>query len=258
MSAPAKRTIQRFGWVPDITDFRDQEVTVRLKSMSALPDQVDLRKGFTPMEDQGPIGSCVGCSVVSALEFYDKRNDGHYTNRSRLFAYYEARVVLGTQDWDSGAMIRDAVKVAQKIGVPREVLWRYNIDRFAEKPDQKAYDDAAQSMRKVTSYARVMGLQSMLTTLATYNPVIFGFAVYESFLSPQVEMRGIVDMPDINGEAMVGGHAVVAVGYDMKAERVWCRNSWGPKWGVKGYFSLPFEYVDEDNGLADDFWLIRA
>jgi C1A family cysteine protease len=55
-------------------------------------------------------------------------------------------------------------------------------------------------------------------------------------------------------ERMLGGHAVMAAGYDQPKKRLLVRNSWGRGWGQKGYFSLPFAYLEE---LADDFWTIR-
>jgi C1A family cysteine protease len=41
------------------------------------------------------------------------------------------------------------------------------------------------------------------------------------------------------GEATIGGHAVVAVGYSDPQSHVIVRNSWGPSWGDCGYFYLP-------------------
>jgi C1A family cysteine protease len=60
-----------------------------------------------------------------------------------------------------------------------------------------------------------------------------------------------------SSESLVGGHAVCAVGYDDKAKRILVRNSWGPKWGQGGYFTMPYDYV-ADRNLSDDFWTIRA
>jgi len=55
----------------------------------------------------------------------------------------------------------------------------------------------------------------------------------------------------------LGGHAVMAVGYDDSAERVFVRNSWGADWGIKGYFTTPYDYISNDN-LADDLWTVRG
>jgi C1A family cysteine protease len=85
---------------------------------------------------------------------------------------------------------------------------------------------------------------------------VFGFSVYESFESATVAKSGVLNMPK-PGERQVGGHAVCAVGYDDAAKRVLVRNSWGPAWGKKGYFTMPYDYVANRN-LSDDFWTVRA
>lgn len=93
----------------------------------------------------------------------------------------------------------------------------------------------------------------MLACLVEGYPFVFGFSVYESFESERVTRTGIVYMPK-KGEKMLGGHAVMAVGYDQREKRFLVRNSWGSGWGMGGYFTIPFEYLET---LADDFWTIR-
>ena len=82
------------------------------------------------------------------------------------------------------------------------------------------------------------------------------WTVYASFESPEVAKTGIVPMPSTN-EQVVGGHAVMAVGYDDSTREFIVRNSWGTTWGIKGYFMMPYAYLMDTN-LADDFWTIRT
>jgi C1A family cysteine protease len=91
--------------------------------------------------------------------------------------------------------------------------------------------------------------------LAAGYPFVFGFTVYESFESASVAKTGVVPYPS-TGEKVLGGHAVLAVGYDDASQRFIVRNSWGPGWGMKGYFTIPYSYLT-DNNLSDDFWTIR-
>jgi C1A family cysteine protease len=95
----------------------------------------------------------------------------------------------------------------------------------------------------------------MRTCLADGFPFVFGFTVYENFESRQVARTGVLNMPQ-QAERVVGGHAVMAVGYIDAAKRFIVRNSWGTAWGKKGYFSMPFDYL-VDSDLAADFWTIR-
>ena len=61
-------------------------------------------------------------------------------------------------------------------------------------------------------------------------------------------------MPEKN-ESMLGGHAVMAVGYYDADERFIVRNSWGSRWAKSGYCFMPYAYLADSN-LSDDFWQI--
>ncbi len=66
---------------------------------------------------------------------------------------------------------------------------------------------------------------------------------------------GNMPMPK-SGENPIGGHAVLAVGYDNEDRVFIVRNSWGEGWGDAGYFYMPYAYLLDDN-LSDDLWTIR-
>lgn len=241
---------RRYTWRPDLPDVRDH---IYQAPLAPLPEHVDLRPGCSPVEDQGNLGSCTAQAIVGALEYLDRRDDHRYVNRSRLMLYYEERKREGTLDIDSGAMIRTGVKAATKVGVCAETLWPYRISRYREAPSKAAYADA--DKRRIAEYQRITSLSAMRGALAAGFPVVFGFSVYESFESARVEATGLVPMPR-GGEALLGGHAVLAVGYDDPSKRVIFRNSYGPRWGMAGYGTLPYAYVTDRN-LSDDFWCVR-
>ena len=121
------------------------------------------------------------------------------------------------------------------------------------KPSASCYKEALKHI--ITSYNRIMTLDEMRACLAEGFPFVFGFTVYESFETQKVAQTGVVNMPK-SGEKQVGGHAVLAVGYKDSAKRFIVRNSWSDKWGMKGYFTIPYDYV-ADRNLSDDFWTIR-
>jgi C1A family cysteine protease len=151
-------------------------------------------------------------------------------------------------------MIRDGIKSVASQGVCPEPEWPYLISKFTEKPPAKAYQDA-QSDRAVSYQSLVQDLSQMRGCLASGYPFVFGFTVYESFESPAVAQTGHVPMPGPS-ERAVGGHAVVAVGYDDASQTFLVRNSWGAGWGMAGYFTMPYTYLVQP-GLADDLWTIR-
>jgi C1A family cysteine protease len=205
------------------------------------------------VENQGALGSCTGNALAGALEFLERKDGVPFKDLSRLFIYYNERVIEHTVNSDSGAMIRDGIKSLKAQGVCSEKSWPYVIAKFKAKPTAACYKEGTN--HQITSYQRIVTLNEMLACLAEGYPFVFGFTVYESFESAEVAKSGVVNMPQ-SGEKVVGGHAVVAVGYDNSAQRFIVRNSWGKAWGQQGYFTIPFAYL-EDRNLSDDLWTIR-
>jgi C1A family cysteine protease len=250
-----KRSPQWYGWVPDLPDHRDLVYRAPLAQIGPMPSKVDLRPGCPPVYDQKQLGSCTANAIAGAIEFNQmKQQMPDVFVPSRLFIYYNERVIEGTVREDSGAMIRDGIKTVSKQGAPHEVLWPYDIAKFRTKPSKAAVADARK--HPAVLYQRVTrDLPQLRGCLAAGYPFVFGFSVYDSFETNTVARTGHAPMPKPK-EKMVGGHAVLAIGYDHKKRRFIMRNSWGPKWGMKGYFTLPYEYLLDGN-LSDDFWTIK-
>ena len=242
------------GWIPDYPDQRDYLYADLRRAVAPLPPSVDLRSEMSPVENQGQLGSCTANALAGALEFLENKNGQPYVDLSRLFIYYNERVIEHTVATDSGAMIRDGVKTLAAQGVCPEKKWPYVISTFAKKPSAACYTEAKKHM--IRTYHRILTLDEMRGCLADGFPFVFGFTVYESFESPAVAKNGVVNMPKPR-EKTLGGHAVCAVGYDDSTKRVLVRNSWGTSWGMQGYFTMPYDYV-ADRNLSDDFWTIRA
>lgn len=250
------RKIQRYGWIPDLPDHRDFLYAAPIPTLRALPTSVDLRPQCPPVYDQGQLGSCTGNAIAGAIHFdrLKQKLDPNFAP-SRLFIYYNERDMEGTVDTDSGAQIRDGMKSVSQQGACSEEVWPYDISKFAIKPSQNGYDTALQHKAKV--YSRLShDLAQMKGCLASGFPFVFGFAVYESFESSEVAQTGHAPMPG-PADALIGGHAVVAVGYDDSVQVFFVRNSWGDGWGMKGYFTLPYAYLTQRN-LSSDFWTIRT
>jgi C1A family cysteine protease len=243
-----------YGWLPDLPDHRDKLYGAVHAPPARLPSKVDLRARCSPVENQGNLGSCTGNALAGAVEFLERRDGVHsLVDVSRLFIYYNERVIEHTVQEDSGAMIRDGIKTLVKQGVCSERSWPYVIAKFAKKPGAACYKEARD--HQVTVYARLETADEMRACLADGFPFVFGFSVYESFESATVARTGVAPMPRRN-EKLLGGHAVLAVGYDDARKRFLVRNSWGTGWGMKGYFTLPYDYLGDRN-LSDDFWTIR-
>lgn len=243
-----------YGWKADNPDQRDFAFRSSFRpKLMKLPDRVDMRAKLPPCWDQSVLGSCTGHGTVGAMMF--GRPD--MPMLSRLMAYYNGRYFENLATEDSGCQIRDVVKMAAMHGVCREDLMPYDIAKFADHPSDDAWTDGLAHVVKAYARLEPAGDPSvLLDCLANGEPFVFGFTVYSSFESDAVTANGVMPMPS-KAESVLGGHCVLCVGYDLPSGRFICRNSWGPAWGDKGHFTMPLEYIINDD-LATDFWHVST
>jgi C1A family cysteine protease len=220
-----------------------------IENLSSLPKIIDLRSKFGPVYDQGYIGSCTACALCGLLQYLNPKFLG-----SRLFVYYNERKLENNIPDDSGAPLENGMLCLQKYGVCKEIDWPYIPNKFAVKPPDKCYKDALKHL-----VLKVENISDTLINLKSHLvlgfPFIVGIQIYKSFESTRVYKTGIVPIPNINKEILLGGHAVVCVGYNDNTQQWIMRNSWGSSWGINGYFYLPYAYLFIPN-LAGDMWTI--
>jgi len=274
-------TIEKLGmgWLPDYPDFRDYTVEqasmkamltkagVTVRRKVSLPTSADLRAWCSPIENQGSLGSCTANAGVGIVEYFERRAFGKHIDASRLFLYKATRNML---HWtgDTGAFLRSTMGALALFGVPPEEYWPYVVADFEKEPPAFCFA-FGQNYQAISYYrldppstAKDVLLNQIKTNLAAGLPSMFGFTVYSSYT--QGATTGKIPYPT-RGEKIVGGHAVVAVGYDdsMKIKNanpgaaetkgaLLFRNSWGPGWGSSGNGWLPYDYVLK--GLAVDWW----
>jgi len=268
------------GWLPDYPDFRDyteehDEISKILaparvlKTKPAVPASADLRAWCSPVENQGSLGSCTANAGTGVVEYYENRAFGKYVDASRLFLYKASRNLLHLSG-DTGAFLRNTMGALVLFGVPPEEYWPYETADFDKEPTAFCYA-FAHNYRTIKYYRHDppgTSKDALLNRIKTYlkrgHPSMFGFTVYNSI--DRADKTGRIPYP-CKGEKILGGHAIVAVGYDdtMKVKNagkcgvettgaLLIRNSWGKEWGESGYGWLPYEYVLK--GLAEDFWSI--
>lgn len=256
---------RKYGWKQqqkDERDFKIQHLSLVRKLPRSLPVSVNLQEWCSPVQDQGDLGACTAHAWAGLLQYNENKwpvEGRKYFDMSRLFIYYNERLIEGTVSDDSGAQLRDGAKAIATYGSCPETDLPYVISEFATKPSDNCYNAAKSNI--IHSYYSLDGanpaqtLFNLKTCLAAGQPFVFGFTVYDSFESDEVAKTGIMPMPNVNTEAIIGGHAVMGVGYDDAKQAVLVRNSWGPEWGQGGYFWMPYEFISNPT-MASDFWTL--
>jgi C1A family cysteine protease len=248
-----------YGWRRQRVDKRDL-IFHRIKSVPLVSD-LDLRPEQGPVKDQGQLSSCTANGITEELEAQALMQGDPLNLLSRLFVYYNERVMEGDPDQDGGAEIRDGIKSVASLGVCAESEWPYDVSQFAVKPPDQCYADALK-FRAIKYQAVPQNLDSIKAALGTARGIVLGIQVYDSFESDAVEQTGIVPMP-ASDESFLGGHCVRLVGYSdngingIPAGNFIGMNSWGTDWGLTGFFAIPYAYIT-DQDLTGDLWSITA
>lgn len=222
---------------PSKPDSRDHAYK---KESSTIKESIDLREWDSAVEDQNKLGSCVANAIANAYELMTKQiAPEKFVDLSRLYIYYNSRVIENTVGEDTGVYIRDGLKAVKFYGACREDLWPYDIKKFNQQPPAVCYVDATK--RNISEYKSLFSLGDMLEVLSNNKPVIIGMAVYSSFDLVNKE-NPVIPLPTPL-DPYIGGHAVSIVGYDLSKHQFLIKNSYGTDWGDGGYGWLPFEYV---------------
>ena len=240
----------------DIRDFRFSTVANKL-GLITLPPMVDLRPKCSPVRDQGQLGSCTGFAAITGFrECLLVQSGKTFVELSPLFEYYWERYKENTVNEDSGAEIRDAMKVLAKFGAAPEKDWPYDISKYTVAPPSISVQNAKNY--PIAGYHRLNNRIEIKQALSIGHPVVIGIQVWDSFESDMTAQTGVVPLPNTQTESMLGGHAVCIVGYNDAPRTFLVKNSWGTSWGMAGYFTLPYEYFNPARGLVMDLWTGRA
>ncbi len=260
---------------PDEKDNRDRPFAALATATEGTPpDDYSLRKYIPNVLRQRDLGSCVVHGFVQGVRMCQIRNDVLEIAKleetdpdskqevadalrllldnppelsSRLFGYYNSRVQHGDEKNDSGTFIRLTIKQANRLGRPPESVWPYDLSdsytpdaTWKQRPVLQAYQFASDF--KPAKYHRIFEegparVDPIKRSIAlAKSPVLFGTEIGDSMRVTD----GRLIHPPI-AEQIVGGHAMLFVGYDKDGP--WAVNSWGEGAGEDGFMHLSWDYV---------------
>lgn len=218
-------------------------------SAEALPKRLDYSKEIRLVRDSGDEGSVVGQALATMLEFQIEKATGKSQPISARFLYYAARKAGGLDTkFDSGAQIKDGIKVLSTEGAVAEDVWPYRPRKFADKPPPGV--EAAPRFRIADARQLAGTVDDLKRALKQNGPVVVGIEVFETAMTPEAAKTGVIPVP-AKKDQPYGGHAIVVVGYDDAKQQLKFVNSWGAGWGDKGFGYLPYDYARK---YVNDAW----
>uniref|UniRef100_A0A6C0CQV3 Peptidase C1A papain C-terminal domain-containing protein n=1 Tax=viral metagenome TaxID=1070528 RepID=A0A6C0CQV3_9ZZZZ len=237
---------------PDLSDYMSYATTLDVNVSLSLPMTYTLQPKMPPVLDQLTLGGCVANAIAIIVGFYTS------LIVSRLYMYFTARALRVPPQYmqDDGVDLRTAFRAVTKYGIVSELEMPYLIMNYTQLPSIQCFKNA-RLFQKFVYLVAAQNITNLTNLIYNQNPVVFGIAVYESFLTQSVQSTGIVPMPNITTETHLGNHSLVLIGYDNIKKRFTCQNSWGIDFGDKGMLYLPYEYITNPS-LCFDLWTLQC
>lgn len=205
--------------VPDPIDERDVVLSAYLKPRR-IPKAVEWYFSELPIKDQGQTNTCVGQSCTYLKEVQE---------------YFEHKAVF---EFDANKLYEDCKKIDDYPGdgtflrIGLKILFNDGLSANGLSTPERY---------KISSYARLEGVEDMKYALASTGPIVVGIKVYENM--ENVKEDGFV--PESEG-SFLGGHAVMITGYDDTRGGFRMVNSWGKEWGIDGTAWLSYNFIEQN------------
>jgi C1A family cysteine protease len=215
-----------------------------LKAVKAPPAAFKISK-LPPILDQGILGTC----VANSFSFTISKQTNENLKISRLMLYALSRCIDDTPlSQDDGTTVRGTCQAIKQYGACQETAFPYITSKAFSLPPLETFNNSKR-FKSFTYFFIKQDLLSIKTALQTYNsPIVFGFMVYQSFMDART---GIIPMPDVKKEKLLGGHCITIVGYNDTTQMFTCSNNWSIKWGINGYCLIPYAFILDRNLSAD-------
>lgn len=214
-----KKLIKRnyiFNTIPSPKDERDYSFS---STITNLPLQFSLSDYNIGVKDQNGYPVCTAMAVATLKEYQERIN-------SRLYEFFDHWAIYDEKTTQYGMYIREALKIIQKNGaVP--------LNAFRLKLPYAVLQSNYMSNFRIQEYYRIFNIEDIKKNLCLKRPCVIGLPVYnlsKTFWRPEYDIQ-----------PQVGGHTVLIIGYDDYSKHFLIQNSWGKKWGNRGFGYLPYD-----------------
>lgn len=239
----SRRSVLLFNWTPDLNFERVSYDEAPEDDMMLVRPRRTRLAMTAPVRDQLNLGASPVHALLSAYE----RVTG-FASPSRLFVYHNMRRRAEERD-DDGVKLVHAIASLQWYGTCAEERWPYVPARFDQTPTEACYAEAARSPPVRACTVEPHQLRALLSR---GYPVLAGLQIYACY---EEAVGGDLPVPASN-DVVLGGHAVLLVGYDDDRARYTFQNSRGTEWGDAGYGTLPY-VVAHDPSKVSSLWAIE-
>jgi hypothetical protein len=243
---------KKTGLIPGQKDKKDYEYITT--GTFIKPEGVDLRERFPLASYQNGYNSCAAhttCALVDYFLKYKKKYTSWDLDTSEAFVWYYGRKRLGTQNKNSGMILRDAFKVINTYGFIPNKYWDYK-DGIYDEPNQTALmagEAFKNFLNQIPKYYLITNTDHVIDALNNESPVAFGMPTDSNYQ--------FLKKPGIIKSVKPGSsyHAQLITGYKFIDEELYfiVRNSWGTTWGDKGHSYIHRSILD-DHGF--DMWTL--
>jgi C1A family cysteine protease len=205
------------------------------------PPAIDLSGELLPVRSQGPRGTCLAFSVTTTHEQARARDGAGLEDLSEELLFWAAKQVDG--DSDDSTTFESVEQALRSTGQPLEEHWPYDETRDIAAPGYAAPAAALDpaNLQRADLLRITPTLEAVRSELAKHRTVALGIELWDDFAFPVSGHLATPDPAELNGE----GHAVVAVGYDDRRQRLLLRNSWGRHWGTDGHATVNYDFVPQ-------------
>jgi hypothetical protein len=219
-----------------------------VRAAPVVPPSKDLRAAWWAIGDQKTTGSCVGWATADSVVRWHLVKASRIARTDFLSPRFVWMAAKETDQFNTrpttfveaeGTSLKSALDIARKYGLLKDELLPFASGQLYPGNAKALYAIAAQL--KILAYFNLgTNLTNWRTWLATKGPILTRLNVDDTWQNA-TSTKGV--LKEYRDDTAGGGHAVALVGY--RPGRFIVRNSWGTRWGDKGFAYASLAYAQD-------------